>query len=157
MIKITFFIPIFLCFFLVLNGCQNEPKKIDFLDQKISTENKLEKLLNIKSLADIGIDEAGQKLLFNFYKARNFRPMWCEKETLSATGKILENYLKTPIAFGLPSKRFSTLKWDSVYALKNEIIITSMLARMKVDLQIGVLDTATKSFVFISKITYISC
>jgi murein L,D-transpeptidase YcbB/YkuD len=145
MIKIIFFILIFLCFFVVLSGCQNEPKKIDFLDQKISNEKKLEKLLDASNLDEIGIDDAGQKLLFDFYKKRNFKPMWCEKKTLSATGKILENYLKTPIAFGLPSKRFSTLRWDSVYALKNEIIITSMLARMKVDLKIGVLDTETKS------------
>ena len=145
MVKITSFILIFLSFFLVLFSCKNEQKKIDFLDQKISVEKKLEKLLDANNLKEIGIDKAGQQLLFDFYKARNFKPIWCEKEKLSATGQILSNYLKTPIAFGLPSKRFSALKWDSVYQLKNEIIITAMLARMKVDLKVGVLDTATKS------------
>lgn len=145
MVKITSFIPFFLCFFLVLFSCQNEQKKVEFLDQNISVEKKLEKLLDVNNLAEIGIDKDGQQLLFDFYKARNFKPIWCEKEKLTSTGQILSNYLKTPIAFGLPSKRFSALKWDSVYQLKNEIIITAMLARMKVDLKIGVLDTATKS------------
>ena len=142
MVKI---VSLILFFFFVLNACQNEKKETPFLEQNLSAEKKLEKLLDANSLKELGIDETGQKLLFQFYKSRNFKPLWCNKEILSPKGQILSNYLKTPVAFGLPSKRFSDLKWDTVYQLKNEIIITTLLARMKVDLNIGVLDTANKS------------
>lgn len=135
----------FLLFSILFVSCKNEKPEVYFLDQKISVEKKIEKLLEANSMRELGIDAAGQKVLHDFYSQRNFKPVWSQKKELTAKGKILSELLKTPIAFGLSSKRYANLKWSSKYPLKNEIIISCMLSRVHVDLKSGIIDSTKKA------------
>lgn len=132
----------FLLITALFTSCKNKKPDVHFLDQKISTEKKIEKLLETEYLDDLGVDQEGQQLLREFYKQRNFKPVWSRKKELNKKGETLVKLLKTPIAFGLPAKRYADLKWSKEYHLKNEIIISCMLSRYHIDLRQGILDSA---------------
>ena len=131
----------FLLFTIFCVSCRQEKPEVYFLDQKISTRNKIEKLLEPKIASELGIDEKGRELLHNFYSQRNFRPVWSDKKGMTEKGEIIQKLLKAPILFGLPVKRYESLQWDKKYHLKNELIISCMLSRMHMDLRYGIIDS----------------
>jgi len=131
----------FLLFTIFFVSCRQEKPDVHFLDQKISTSSKIEKLLAPEIASELGIDPKGRELLYAFYSERKFKPLWSKKAGLTDKGEVLEKMLKAPILFGLPAKRFSDLKWDDKYHLKNELIISCMLSRMHMDLRYGVIDS----------------
>lgn len=131
---------------LVLTACSETPKTVYFLDQKLTVEQKLELLLDPIYLDSLQIDSSAQRLLTAYYAKRNFRPRWASENGLTNEGKLLQNLLKNPIAFGLPGKRYQLNEWDSVYFLKNELLISSILASMPSDLKNGFFDLDRKQF-----------
>lgn len=137
-------IAISLFWVLVLTACQENKKEVYFLDQKLTVEQKMALLLNPIHLDSLQIDSSAQRLLMAYYAERNFKPRWSLDSGLTDEGKMLQQLLKNPIAFGLPGKRYQLNTWDSMYFLKNEILITSLLASMPSDLKIGFFDAETK-------------
>lgn len=129
---------------LVLTACQETKKEVYFLDQKLTVEQKLELLLDPIHLDSLQIDSSAQRLLIAYYTERNFKPRWSLDSGLTDEGKMVQQLLKNPIAFGLPGKRYQLNAWDSVYFLKNEIRITSLLASMPSDLKNGFFEAETK-------------
>ncbi len=127
---------------ILLGSCKSKKPDIYFLDQKISVSKKIEKLLTTTEMNALGIDPAGQTLLREFYKERKFKSLWSNKRKLTDQGKNVYTLLRSPISFGLPAKRYANLKWSGKYHLKNEIIISCMLARIPMDLKYGLLDSA---------------
>lgn len=136
----------FLLLGTILAACRSKKPEVYFLDQKIKVEKKIERLLVASEMEALGIDAEGQKLLKSFYKQRKYKPLWTNKKKYTDQGKNVYTLLRSPIALGLPAKRYADLKWSDKYHLKNELLISCMLARVPVDLRNGLLDSAKNSF-----------
>lgn len=134
----------FLSLVLLFCACQPSKPEVYFLDRKIKVQKKIEMLLEPASMQELGIDAEGQKLLKAFYAQRKFKPVWSNKKKLTQQGENLSSLLRSPIVLGLPSKRYADLKWSPKYHLKNEIVMSCMLARMQPDLRHGLLDSTRR-------------
>lgn len=134
----------FLLLTVLFGACKSKKPEVYFLDQRIRVEKKMKKLLEASVLEELGIDSAGQQVLREFYKARRFKPVWSNKKQFTEKGKNIRELLKSPVAFGLPSKRYADLKWSPKYHLKNEVIMSCILSRMQMDLKHGLLDSTRK-------------
>lgn len=134
----------FLFLLIFLGSCTNSKPETSFLEQKISNEEKIEKLLSFDLMTATGIDSSGRQLLYDFYKARKFKPVWCDKTALNEKGTLLFKMLQQPVVFGISPKRFKGLKWSKKYPVENDIIISCMLARMYPDLKYGMVDSTRK-------------
>jgi hypothetical protein len=134
LIAFTLFLP------FAFASCKNETADVYFLDQQLALPQKLEQLLSPVHLDSLHIDSSAQRVLISFYKQRNFQPLWSTESGLTNQGRLIQELLKNPIAFGLPGKRYQIADWDSIYVLKNEVRITALLAAMPADLKNGFFD-----------------
>jgi len=135
----------FLLLIILFSACENNAPPADFLQQDIPVADKIKKLLQPAYTKQLGIDETGRKHLREFYKQRNFAPLWSNDSILTETGIELKRILRTPVLLGLPAKRYKQFKWSKNH-LKNELIIASMLSVMSQDLRHGLLDTLEKEY-----------
>ncbi len=138
----------FFCFLLIsipllLISCHTKTEnKID-IDKNLTIEQTVESILSEEYSQSIGLDEKGRQLLHDFYKQRNFKPLWSNKKELNEIGSELKKLLKTPLQFGLSDKRFE-LKWET-HPIVDEIIIVNGLTQSYNDLRYGMLDSSFNS------------
>jgi murein L,D-transpeptidase YcbB/YkuD len=134
---------IFPIFFLTLFCIQCESNQVvDSIDLKPKSEQeKLQSFLHIDSLKSIGIPSEGIALLQTYYQSRNYQCIWYNNQKLTQTGQIVQQFIQTPIAFGLPAKRYQNYHWDKSSYLKNELITTAQLLEFQFDLNNSILDS----------------
>ncbi len=148
------FVSSLLITLLLVVSCKSNKEPESFLEKKISNEAKIEHLFRSEVEIDLGMNDVGKELIFNFYQKRGFKPLWIKNDSLSETGRTLQHYLKNPILFGLSHQRLGNMKWSKEYDVENEIIITYLLAQIHQDLKFGLLDssrTALKPIHFVAQ------
>jgi murein L,D-transpeptidase YcbB/YkuD len=137
MIKYLFFCSVF----ILITSCNSVMEKaipIEVLNMSI--QEKMKQSLEEGHLLDLGIDPSASELLFNFYKKNNFNPKWINDSTLTKEGEALKIILSNKFQFGIPSARYSGLKWYNTNFLQDEILITTTLAYLGNDLQNGFME-----------------
>jgi L,D-transpeptidase YcbB len=136
-------ISIIFSVFLLLS-CQEESKKLVSLEKlPISIREKIERSIDPLYLSQLGIDESTLSFLDTFYKKNHYQPKWINDSTLTAQGIQLKKLLTNKIQFGIPDTRYRSFQWKKTSLLQDEIMITTTLAFLAKDLQVGFLHADT--------------
>ena len=137
MIKYLFFCAVV----ILITSCNSVMEKaIPIEALNMSIQEKMKQSLGEGHLLDLGIDTSASELLFNFYKKNNFNPKWINDSTLTKEGEALKIILSNKFQFGIPSARYSGLKWYNTNFLQDELLITTTLAYLGNDLQNGFME-----------------
>lgn len=130
--------------FLLLFSCNSKNSEQTSVSKKLTVEETIKFLLSDEYQETLGIDDEGKNLLAEFYKQRNYKPLWAKKSTLLPIGDTLKQLLQTPVQFGMSDHRFD-LTWNSDEPLQDELVMVCGLIRSYNDLRYGMLDSsATK-------------
>lgn len=146
LLKFSFMIKyiFFLSTLLLITSCNSVVEKVIPIEQlKISIQGKIEQSLEENRLTELGIDTSAIALLYNFYSKSHFNPKWCNDSSLTEEGQKLKIILSNKFQFGIPSSRYSALKWHNTSFLQDEILITTTLAYLGNDLRNGFIEKDT--------------
>jgi murein L,D-transpeptidase YcbB/YkuD len=149
--SIIYIIPLFMV------GCSSNLKSeniVFFQKDKITVQQKLEKIVQTNYLQSLGLDELQINWMQEFYSERLYNPIWCNDTILNTEGREMKNALSRSLWFGIPSNRLKfEIKSDRIW-LEEEVLITAKLAIFLSDIRNGFFDYKQKKYtdkVFISK------
>jgi len=125
---------------LLLIACKSNPTEEVLLTKKLTVEETLKLLLSDEYQESLRIDDEGKALLSEFYKQRNYKPLWAKKANLLPLGDTLKKLFKNPVQFGISDHRFD-LAWNDDEPLQDELVLVCGLIRSYNDLKYGMFDS----------------
>lgn len=131
--------------FIFLFSCNEVKPEKHFLERNISMSKKMEFLLKPHELKHSGIEASELDFLKEFYKKRNYKPVWISKNEYSEKGKEMLALFNFPEQIGIPKKRYESLQLNDTL-LRNECVLTLFFARSLADLNRGFLDSTLAEF-----------
>ncbi|MFT5859646.1 MAG: murein L,D-transpeptidase YcbB/YkuD [Flavobacteriaceae bacterium] len=130
---------------VILIGCTDPAEESDgatFENQDIPVSEKIKTAINKEYIATLGMDESALDYLYNFYNARDFKPVWSNDSCLTAVGEKLKVILRKPEQLGVPQGRHAKLTGENY--IQDELINTYLTARVNHDLENGIIDFEAK-------------
>ncbi|MBI2257422.1 MAG: L,D-transpeptidase family protein [Flavobacteriia bacterium] len=138
--KTIFFLSVTLFIFI---SCKQKKEIDSILNKEISNNEKLKHLLTEETDELNFLTKELKKKLEDFYRKRNFQPLWIKNDSLNSKSLLLIEELKKPLAFGLPENRHLKFNKD-LHPLISELKITFTLKCFQNDLQNGFMNDSLK-------------
>lgn len=130
----------------VIAGCGEEKPGADAIfDEEIALRNRIELALKSDYLHDLGVKASSADAIADFYRERNYKPVWANDSTLSATGEQIQKLFAQPCCIGIPSNRWKKKAADQKHLITKELLLTAQFGYTVKDLSIGFLDTAAEA------------
>jgi L,D-transpeptidase YcbB len=139
----------FFILLLALYSCNtknNENLSFEFheiLQSKKTESEKIKYIFSNNNFEITGLNEEDIQVLNAIYSEINNKPFWIKNKQLSTIGKTLLNEFKSMISFGLPQKRYRTIKKEANNVIK-ELVLTKNLLLIANDLSNGFFDDSLK-------------
>jgi len=131
---------------LLVAGCGEEiPATDQIFDDQIALHQRIKLALDKGYLADLGIKGKTADEVADFYRARNYKPLWANDSTLTATGEAMQAIMRYPYCIGIPAVRWEKKAAMQKQLIAKELLLTAQLGYTVKDLSIGFLDTAAEA------------
>jgi len=130
---------------LLFTNCGSETPETDpIFDRKIPIKKRIQLALEKELTTEIGFDQSFATQLTEFYKARDYRPLWTNDSMVSEKGELLQSLLKNQNAVGLPSTRLQTNERNKIeqHIVVKELEMTAQFSQLLNDLKVGIMDTS---------------
>jgi len=128
---------------LLFACCAEEIPSTDAIfDDKIALNERIKLALTKDYLADLGVDKKSAHAIFQFYKARQFKPIWANDSTLTAVGETMQKILAHPYCIGIPESRWKKKAATQKELIAKELLMTAQFGFVVTDLRAGFMDTA---------------
>ncbi len=116
--------------------------KLSFENQDIPVSEKIKKALSLEYISQVGMNQEALKYLQDFYKERNYAPVWINDSCLTKIGQNLKEIMQQPEQLGVPQGRHSNNLGKNY--VQDELINTYLIARVANDLENGLIDYERK-------------
>lgn len=137
------YLPLLTTIILLFARCGSETPPTDpIFDDKQPLKKRIELAVDQSYLEEIGLSEEDAVKVADFYRSRNYKPVWANDSLLTETGEHIQKLLDKPNCIGIPNGRFPKNISKQKELITKELLITSYLGYASNDLQNGLLDTA---------------
>lgn len=134
---------------ILLTACKTKvPKSDPIFDDKKKLTERLALVESAGLMESLGIPNEIANQVNDFYKERNFKPVWSNDSMMVSKGLKMENFFRNPTSLALPEKRLLKANDDSITGelIARELLLTARFTQLINDLKTGFFDTTKMDY-----------
>jgi murein L,D-transpeptidase YcbB/YkuD len=132
--------------FLLSCSLQKDKQPVAVLDDPtVSRKEKLIYVLSDENLLKMGFSTEQIPVLQDFYKTRNYQPLWINDSAVTNRGIELRSIIGNSYCFGIPRNRLVPKRHQLKY-IEEEVYLTGNISLIYSDLKYGFIDFENKKY-----------